>query len=49
MTARSPELGFFPPQLVVQVVVVTSPDVSLLYKLPLAAVGLESEQILLKE
>lgn len=49
MTACSPELDFFPPELVVQVVVVTSPDISLLYKLTLAALGLELEQILLKE
>lgn len=47
--AQSPEWHFFPPELVVQVVFVTSPDISLLYKLTSAATGLESERILLKE
>lgn len=46
MRACSPELDFFPPKSGVQVQVVTSPDVSLWYKLTLAAVGLE--RILLK-
>lgn len=49
MTAWSPELDFLPSELLVQVVVVTSPDISLLYKLTLATVGFESERILLRE
>lgn len=49
MTGWSPELDFLPSKLLVRVVVVTSPDISLLYKLTLATVGFESEQILLKE
>lgn len=48
MRACSPEVDFFPPKLAVQEQVVTSPDVSLPYKLTLAAVGLESERILLR-
>lgn len=49
MTGWSPELDFLPSKLLVWVVVVTSPDISLLYKLTLATVGFESERILLKE
>lgn len=49
MTGWSPELGFLPSKLLGRVVVVTSPDISLLYKLTLVTVRFESEQILLKE
>jgi len=49
MTAWSPEWDFFPPESVVQAAVVSRPDISLLYKLTLAAVWLESEWILLRE
>lgn len=43
MIAWCPELVFFQPELVVQVVDGTSPHISALYKLPLAAIGLESK------
>lgn len=43
MTAWSPGLDFLPSQFLVQVVVVTSPDISLLQKVTLATVGFKPE------